>query len=106
MFLTKECANVKEIHQHTADVYGDSSQKYSTVAKWSIEFKCWGDSLEDDPTPGRPANVISHEVINRVERPVLNHRQIKVRNLLQNVVFVMEVLYKTKTLQSMNIQAC
>ena len=32
-FLTKESAKVKEIHRHMADVYGDSSPKYSTVAK-------------------------------------------------------------------------
>ena len=31
MFLTKEGANAKEIHWCMADVYGDSSPKYSTV---------------------------------------------------------------------------
>ena len=55
-FLTKEGAKAKEIHRHMADVYGDSSQKYSTVAKWSAEFKRGRDSLEDDPRPGRPAD--------------------------------------------------
>ena len=38
MFLTKEGAKAKEIHRRMADVYGDSSPKYSTVAKWSAEF--------------------------------------------------------------------
>ena len=99
----KEVANAKEIRQYMADVDGDSSPNYSTVAKWSTSFKSGRDSLEDDPRLGRPANVISQEVVNHVERPVLNNRQIKVRNLFQNEVFVMEVLYKTKTLQSMNI---
>ena len=33
-FLTKEGAKTKEIHRRMADVYGDSSPKYSTVAKW------------------------------------------------------------------------
>ena len=32
-FLTKEGAKAKEIHQRMADEYGDSSPKYSTVAK-------------------------------------------------------------------------
>ena len=67
-FLTKEGAKAKEIHRHMADVYGDSSPKYSTVAKWSAEFKRVRDSLEDDPNPGRPA-----DVIDRVERLVLNN---------------------------------
>ena len=59
MFLTKECADVKEIHQHIADVYGDSSPKYLTVAKWSTEFKRCRDCLEDDARPGCTTNVIA-----------------------------------------------
>ena len=78
-FLTKEGAKAKEIHRRMADVYGDSSPKYSTVAKWSAEFK--RDSLEDDQRPGRPADVISQEMIDCVERLVLNNRQIKVAEL-------------------------
>ena len=80
-FLTKEGAKGKEIHWRMADVYGDSSPKYSTVAKWSAEFKRGRDSLEDDPRPGRPADVISQEMIDRVERLVLNNRRIKVAEL-------------------------
>ena len=56
-FLTKESAKTKEIHRRMAGMYGDSSPKYSTVAKWSAEFKRGQDSLEDDPRPGRPADV-------------------------------------------------
>ena len=80
-FLTKEGAKAKEIHRRMADVYGDSSPKYSTVAKWSAECKRGRDSLEDDPRPGRPADVISQEMIYRVERLVLNNRRIKVAEL-------------------------
>ena len=81
-FLTKEgAAKAKEIHRRMADVYGDISPKYSTVAKWSAEFKHGRDSLEDDPRPGRPADVISQEMIDRVERLVLNSRRIKVAEL-------------------------
>ena len=39
-FLTKEGANAKEIH-HMANVYGDSSPHYSTMAKWSADCKAW-----------------------------------------------------------------
>ena len=80
-FLTKEGAKAKEIHRRMADVYGDSCLKYSTVAKWSAEFKHGRDSLEDDPRPGRPADVISQEMIDCVERLVLNNRRIKVAEL-------------------------
>ena len=39
MFITKEGTKVKEIHWCMADVYGDNTPRYSTVAKWSAEFK-------------------------------------------------------------------
>ena len=50
------------------------AQSIPTVAKWSAEFKHGRDSLEDDPRPGCPADVISQEMIDRVERLVLNNR--------------------------------
>ena len=80
-FLTKEGAKAKEIRRRMADVYGDSNPKYSTVAKWSAEVKRGRESLEDDPRPGRPADVISQEMTDRVERLVLNNRRIKVAEL-------------------------
>ena len=80
-FLTKEGAKAKEVHWCMADVYGDSSPKYSTVAKWSAEFKCGREIfLEDDPRPGRPADVIS-QMIDCVERLVLNNHRIQVAQL-------------------------
>ena len=57
-----------------AGVYGDSSPQYSTAAKWSAEFESGRDSFEDDPKPGRPADVTSQEIIDHVERPVLKDR--------------------------------
>ena len=47
------------------------------MTTWSAEFKRGRDSLEDDPMPGRPADVISQEMIDRVERFILNDRRIK-----------------------------
>ena len=70
-----------------ADVYGDSSPKYSSVAKWSAGFKRGRDSLEDDPKPCFPADVISQEMIDRVERLVLNNRRIKVAELASECGF-------------------
>ena len=80
-FLTKEGENAKEIHRRMAAVFGDSSPQYSTVAKWSSEFKRGRISLEDDPRSGRPADVIKQEMIDRVERLVLNDRRIKLDEL-------------------------
>ena len=71
-FLSKDDANAKEIHLHMADVYGDSSPKFSTA-----EFKRGRDSLEDEPRPRRPTDVISQEMIVHAERRA-NDRRIKV----------------------------
>ena len=82
VIITKEGAKAKEIHWRTADVYGDSSPKYSTVAKWSAEFKRGRDSLEDDPRPGRPADVISQEIIDwlTVGQGLLSLQQVRVES--------------------------
>ena len=88
-FLTKEGAKA------ISDVYGDSIPKYSTVAKWSAEFKRGRDSLEDDPRPGRPADDISQEMIDRVERLVLNNRRIKVAELASECVISNGSVYTT-----------
>ena len=86
-FLTKEGAKAKEIHRRMADMYRDSSPKYSTVAQWSAEFKRGRGSLEDDPRPDLPADVISQEMIDRVERFVLNNQRIKVAKLASECGF-------------------
>ena len=80
-FFTKVRTNANEIHWHMAGVYGVLIvPMYSTVAKWSAEFKRERDSSEDDPRPGRPADVIS-QMIDCVERLVLNDDRIKVDEL-------------------------
>ena len=88
-FLTKEDANPKEIHRPMSDVNGDSSPKYSTVAKWSAKFKNGRDSL-DDPLLGHPADVIS-QMVDCVETLVLTITESMLLSLLQNVVCLMEV---------------
>ena len=56
--LSKDGANAEEIHRRIAIVYGDGCPKYTTAV-----FKRWRDSLEDNPMPGRPTDVISQEMI-------------------------------------------
>ena len=45
-----------------ADVYDDSSPKYSTVEKWSAESKRGRNSLEDDPRPGLEVIKLEHSL--------------------------------------------
>ena len=50
------------------------------MAKWLEEFKRGRDVL-DKPMPDRPADVISQEMVVRVERLALNDRTIKIAEL-------------------------
>ena len=59
-------------------VYGDSSPACSTVAKWEGEFKRGRSSLEDNPRSGRPADVITKEMVASVETLIMNDRRIKI----------------------------
>ena len=47
------------------------------VCAYSLQPPRRDGNSEDDPRPGRPTDVISQEMIDRVERPVLNNRRIK-----------------------------
>ena len=46
--------------------HGNQAPKYSTVAKWSAQFKDGRESLEDDPRSGRPQTSYTAENIERV----------------------------------------
>ena len=76
----------KEIYSRMAGVYGNSSPKYSTVAKWSAEFKRGRESLKDDDLrPDFPDDEIRQGMVDRIKRLVVKDRRIKIKanNLLE-----------------------
>ena len=77
-FLTKEGTNAKEIHKRMTGVYGDRSPACSTATKWSGEFKREHSSLQNDPQSGRPADVITKEIMASVKSLIMNDRRIKI----------------------------
>ena len=46
-----------------------------------VLIKMWATSLKHDPWSGRPADVISREIIDRSEKPVLNDGRITITEL-------------------------
>jgi hypothetical protein len=58
-FFVKEDLTPNEIHSKFINVYGDSSPSFSTIKKWTAEFKRGRTSLEDYSREGRP-NVQQH----------------------------------------------
>ncbi|XP_071086511.1 histone-lysine N-methyltransferase SETMAR-like [Haliotis cracherodii] len=77
-FLTKEGVNARTIHERMVNVYSEDAPQYSTVAKWAAEFKRGRTSLEDDPRSGRPADVITDEIVAKVQNIIMTDRRIKV----------------------------
>jgi transposase len=62
-FLVKEGLTPNEIHSKFIKVYGDSSPSFSTIKKWTSEFKRVRTSLEGDPREGRPKSATTPEII-------------------------------------------
>ena len=78
-FLVMEGLNATEIQERMAKVYKEQSPKYSTVAKWAVEFKRERTSLEDDSRFGGPSDVTSPVIIERVEDLVIADQQVKAK---------------------------
>ena len=47
-FLCKVGRAAKKIRDRLRAVYGDSAPSYNTVTRWSNEFRCGRETLEDD----------------------------------------------------------
>jgi len=62
-FLCKEGRAAKEIHDRLRTVYGDSAPSYSTVTRWSNEFRRGRETLKDDRRSGRPSDAVNPSVI-------------------------------------------
>ncbi|XP_048241256.1 histone-lysine N-methyltransferase SETMAR-like [Haliotis rufescens] len=60
------------------NVYSEDAPQYSTVAKWAAEFNRGRTILEDDPRSGRPADVITDEIVAKVQNIITTDRRIKV----------------------------
>ena len=84
-FLTEEDQRPKDIHERMVRIYGDTAPSYTTVKKWSAEFRRGRQSLEDDPRSGRPAEVTTDEMCSAVEAYVMENRRVKVAEIAHSM---------------------
>jgi transposase len=85
-FFVKEGLTPNKIHSKFIKFYGNFSPSFSTIRKWSAEFKRGRNSLEDDPRAERPKSAKTPEIIEQVHDLLLDDRRTKVREIAETVV--------------------
>ena len=68
----------KEIHEDMVITLGDDAPSFSTVKKWTAEFKRGRESLEDHPRSGRPPTASTPEMVDKIHDLILADRRINV----------------------------
>ncbi|XP_029174745.1 uncharacterized protein LOC114943323 [Nylanderia fulva] len=65
--------------------YGDSAPSISMVKKWFTEFRCGRTSTSDAERSGRPKEVVTPEIVNKIHGMILDDRRMKVCELAEAV---------------------
>ena len=66
--------SIKETEEKFTKYYKDFAPSYGMVHTWFTEFRCGRISTSDAKHPGRPKDVTSQEVINKILEIVFNDR--------------------------------
>ena len=64
-------------------VYGESVPSFYKVKFWSKQFKWERESIKNDPHTGRPVEVTSEEISQKLESLILADRRMKVSRLAE-----------------------
>jgi len=83
MMLQKKAS--KAIHEELMSTMGDNVVAYATVKKWAALFKTGRDSVDDDPSSGRPLTGLTEENVKAVENLVMEDRRVSVRRIAAEV---------------------
>lgn len=84
-FLFLDGKTCEEIKAKLDAVYGDPSPSMTTVRYWFNEFKRGRTSVFDEEHPGRTADVVTEEIIEKVHDMILADRRTKVREVAKAV---------------------
>ena len=73
----------KQIKEELDLVHGQSAPSFATIYNWVNEFKCGRTSTKDEPRSGKPIDVSTPEMIEKIQEMVLHDRRIKVREIVE-----------------------
>ena len=65
--------------------YSDSAPSFGMVQKQFNEFRCGRTTSETTPSPGRPNEITTPEMINKIHDILLNDLKVKVREIAEIV---------------------
>ena len=77
--------SIKETEEKFGKYYKESNPSHGMVHKWFIEFRCGCISTSDAERPGRPKEVTSQEMIDKIHNIVINGRRLKVRESSETI---------------------
>ena len=76
---------------------GKDAPSYAKMKSWVAEFKRGRQSLEDDPRPGRPVNVATPKMVNKVHDIVMTDRRVTERYIASTVGISQERVHSILT---------
>lgn len=65
--------------------YSDLAPSHGMIHKWFTEFRCGRTSTETIPSPGRPIEVTTPEMIEKIHDLILDDPKLKVREIVKMV---------------------
>ena len=80
--------NLSETEGMLNKYYSDSASSYGIVQQWFIKFCCGHTSTETIPSPGRPNEITTPEMLNKIHDIVLNDSKVKVHEIAE-IVFIL-----------------
>lgn len=80
-FLFLDGKKCEEIREKLIEVYKDQSPSMTTIRYWFNEFKRGRTSVFDEDRPGRPTEVTTEEIVDKIHDIVMEDRRMKVREI-------------------------
>jgi histone-lysine N-methyltransferase SETMAR len=84
-FFVKEGLTPKEIYSKYIKVCGNSFLSFSTIQKWTAEFKRGRTTLEVDPREGHPKSATTSEIIEQVHDMLLDDWRMNVSEIAETI---------------------
>ncbi|KAG5311084.1 SETMR methyltransferase, partial [Acromyrmex insinuator] len=84
-FLFLDGKTCEEIKTKLDAIYGISLPSMTTVRYWFNEFKRGRSSIFDEERPGRPTDVVTEEIVEKVHYMILADRRTKVHEVAEAV---------------------